>query len=346
MSLLKVESLHKSFASGGIWSATRKVTHAVNDVSFEVARGETLAIVGESGSGKSTTARMVMRLLETDAGNISLLGEDVTHLKGAALRRKRRHMQMVFQDPFASLNPRMKIADSVGEGLRVHAPDLNRQQRRQRVAEILQQCGMDDSGMSNSIMDRYPHQFSGGQRQRIGIARALVVSPDLLVLDEPVSALDVSVQAQILNLLKDLQEKHDLAYLFISHDLSVVRHVADRVAVMFAGHIVEQGNVEDVYAHPRHPYTRALLDARPVVHPAERRKNDGKPESTSREAVDADIAPALEDIADTDTGCPYRHRCTQAQSDCADYQLQLTACINQHSVACLFPLETEEISDE
>ncbi len=329
MSLLKVESLRKSFASGGIWSATRKVTHAVSDVSFEVARGETLAIVGESGSGKSTTARMVMRLLDADAGNISLLGEDVTCLKGAALRRKRRHMQMVFQDPFASLNPRMKIVDSVGEGLRVHAPDLNRQQRRQRVAEILQQCGMDAS-----IMDRYPHQFSGGQRQRIGIARALVVSPDLLVLDEPVSALDVSVQAQILNLLKALQEKHNLAYLFISHDLSVVRHVADRVAVMFAGHIVEQGKVEDVYAHPRHPYTRALLDARPVIHPAQRRENNAE----NAVSNDDDISAKVLEAGEPDSGCPYRHRCAQAQAACSDYQIELAANWNNHAVACLFPL--------
>ncbi|MDQ6987091.1 MAG: ATP-binding cassette domain-containing protein [Mariprofundaceae bacterium] len=336
MSLLKVESLRKSFASGGIWSASRKVTHAVSDVSFEVARGETLAIVGESGSGKSTTARIVMRLLDADAGNISLLGEDVTHLKGAALRRKRRHMQMVFQDPFASLNPRMKIVDSVGEGLRVHAPDLNRQQRRQRVAEILQQCGMDES-----IMDRYPHQFSGGQRQRIGIARALVVSPDLLVLDEPVSALDVSVQAQILNLLKALQEKHDLAYLFISHDLSVVRHVADRVAVMFAGHIVEEGNVEDVYAHPHHPYTRALLDARPVIHPAQRRDNENKGDALKVEDISGDVS----DTSEADSGCPYRHRCPQAQAACRDFQLQRTTFADQHRVACLFPLEIEEIDN-
>jgi len=201
VSLLKVERLSKSFASGGMWSGKRKVTHAVNNVSFEVAKGETLAIVGESGSGKSTTARLVMRLLEADAGRISLLGEDVSQLKGSALRKKRRHMQMVFQDPFASLNPRMKIADSVGEGLRVHAPQLSAKERRIKVAGILEQCGMDES-----VLDRYPHQFSGGQRQRIGIARALAVSPELLVLDEPVSALDVSVQAQILNLLSDLQK--------------------------------------------------------------------------------------------------------------------------------------------
>ncbi|MDX8392941.1 MAG: ATP-binding cassette domain-containing protein [Mariprofundaceae bacterium] len=343
MSLLKVDSLHKTFASGGVWSASRKVTHAVNNVSFHVARGETLAIVGESGSGKSTAARMIMRLLQSDAGSISLLGEDVTHMKGATLRRKRKHMQMVFQDPFASLNPRMKIVDSVGEGLRVHAPDLNRSQRRQRVAETLTQCGMDES-----TLDRYPHQFSGGQRQRIGIARALVVSPDLLVLDEPVSALDVSVQAQILNLLKDLQKEHNLAYLFISHDLSVVRHVADRVAVMFAGHIVEQGNVDDVYAHPLHPYTRALLDARPAIHPQDRRQDATTANAAESDEISARETSANEisDMAEVTTGCPYAHRCPQMQAACADYQVQLqaesTATDKHHTVACLFPLHEEE----
>ena len=316
-SLLKVESLSKTFASGGMWSGKRKVTRAVNDVSFEVARGETLAIVGESGSGKSTTARLVMRLLEADEGCISLLGEDVSGLSGNALRKKRRHMQMVFQDPFASLNPRMKIADSVGEGLRVHAPQLGAKQRRERVADILGQCGMDES-----VMDRYPHQFSGGQRQRIGIARALAVSPELLVLDEPVSALDVSVQAQLLNLLRDLQKEHQLAYLFISHDLSVVRHVADRVAVMFAGHIVEQGAVADVYAHPRHPYTRELLDARPVAHPSERHA-DGDVIVRSDEGV-------------ADSGCPFRLRCPFAQNDCAGFDAGLSHA--DHKVACLHPL--------
>lgn len=318
MSLLKVESLCKSFVSGNVWAGgARKMTRAVNDVSFELASGETLAIVGESGSGKSTTARLVMRLLDADAGRISLLGEDVSQLKGAALRRKRRHMQMVFQDPFASLNPRMKIADSVGEGLRVHAPQLNATERRRKVGEILEQCGMD-----GSALDRYPHQFSGGQRQRIGIARALAVSPELLVLDEPVSALDVSVQAQILNLLSDLQREHQLAYLFISHDLSVVRHVADRVAVMFAGHIVEQGDVESIYARPRHPYTRELLTARPVNHPRERRQLD-------EISVKSDEGVA-------EAGCPFRLRCPQVQSDCAGFDTRLNG--ETHAVACLHPL--------
>jgi peptide/nickel transport system ATP-binding protein len=317
MSLLKVESLSKSFVSDGMWGGARRVTRAVNDVSFEVARSETLAIVGESGSGKSTTARLVMRLIDADGGRIELLGEDVSRLKGSALRRKRRHMQMVFQDPFASLNPRMKIVDTVGEGLRVHAPQLSAKERRQRVADILMQCGMDES-----VLGRYPHQFSGGQRQRIGIARALAVSPDLLVLDEPVSALDVSVQAQILNLLGELQREHQLAYLFISHDLSVVRHVADRVAVMFAGHIVEQGDADAVYTHPRHPYTRELLDARPVAHPAE------------RQAMGTEAVRSVEAVAES--GCPFRLRCPHARPDCAGFDARLTQ--DAHAVACLHPL--------
>jgi len=329
MSLLKVEGLKKSFSSGGMWSGSGKQTHAVDDVSFNLGRGETLAIVGESGSGKSTTARLVMRLLDADAGRISLLGEDVTRLKGSALRKKRRHMQMVFQDPFASLNPRMKVGESVGEGLRVHAPQLSAAERRSKAGDMLVRCGMD-----GSVMDRYPHQFSGGQRQRIGIARALAVSPDLLVLDEPVSALDVSVQAQILNLLADLQQEHQLAYLFISHDLSVVSHVADRVAVMFAGRIVEQGSVQTVYGQPLHPYTRELLDARPVAHPSLRHA-DGEGIVRS----DAGVA---------DSGCLFRLRCSFAESDCAGFEGALSPHgsssdtssdpADGHRVACLHPL--------
>ncbi len=317
MSLLAVEGLCKSFHAAGAWGGKGHVTRAVDHVAFIIRPGETLALVGESGSGKSTTARMVMRLLEADAGRITLMGEDITRLRGKRLRTLRRHMQMVFQDPFASLNPRMKIAETVGEGLRVHARDLGARQRRQRVAEVLERCGM-----SSDAMDHYPHQFSGGQRQRIGIARALAVSPELLVLDEPVSALDVSVQAQILNLLGELQREHGLAYLFISHDLSVVRHVADRVAVMFAGRIVEQGEIEALYAHPLHPYTRALLDARPVAHPS------GK---LGRETV---VLRRDEGVADQ--GCAFRLRCPFAQADCARFDGRLSD--DAHAVACLHPL--------
>ncbi len=319
MSLLRATDLSKRFTvagAGGLLGA-RKHVWAVREAGFHVESGETLAIVGESGSGKSTTARMVMRLLEPDSGRIELMGEDITRLKGRRLRMMRRHMQMVFQDPFASLNPRMKIGETVGEGLRIHERELNRRQRRDRVAEVLEMCGM-----GADAMDRYPHQFSGGQRQRIGIARALAVNPKLLVLDEPVSALDVSVQAQILNLLMRLQRERGLSYLFISHDLSVVRQVADRVAVMFAGRIVEQGDIAQVYARPKHPYTRALLDARPVEHPARRDR--------TRERLAADEGVA-------ETGCAFRLRCPHAQADCASFDGRLPAG-DGHVAACLHPL--------
>ncbi|RMG49957.1 MAG: ABC transporter ATP-binding protein, partial [Gammaproteobacteria bacterium] len=263
--VLRVDGLGKVFRAGGLFRAIGRDKHAVSDVSFSLQAGETLAIVGESGSGKSTTARLAMRLLDPSCGRVFWGEHEVTTLSPGALRPLRRHIQMVFQDPFASLNPRMRIWHSVAEGLRVHQPGLSQRQRRDKVAETLALCGLDASGM-----DRYPHQFSGGQRQRIGIARALIVEPRVLVLDEPVSALDVSVQAQILNLLKDIQQQRELAYLFISHDLSVVRHVADRIAVMFAGRIVEQGSTAGIFSSPGHPYTEALLRARPIAHPSER----------------------------------------------------------------------------
>ncbi len=316
MSVLTATGLHKRFRRGGLWRADSAEVHAVNDVSLSLHEGETLAIVGESGSGKSTTARLVMRMIEPDAGRIELMGQDITALSSRQLVPIRRHIQMVFQDPFASLNPRMRIEETVGEGLRVHAPALSRSERRRRVAEVLADCGMDES-----VMRRYPHQFSGGQRQRIGIARALAISPKVLVLDEPVSALDVSVQAQILNLLGKLQCEHGLSYLFISHDLSVVRQVADRVMVMFAGRIVEEGGIEEVFASPRHPYTRALLAARPITHPDERRERA------------ADMPKEVEGVCDT--GCAFRLRCPHAETNCAAFDGHLTG--QAHRYACLHP---------
>jgi oligopeptide/dipeptide ABC transporter ATP-binding protein len=318
LKLLMVDGLCKHFTRSGLWRASGGKVRAVNDVSFELDAGETLAIVGESGSGKSTTANLVMRLLDANSGRIRLMGEDITHMHGKALRGMRRHMQMVFQDPYASLNPRMRIAETVGEGLRVHARDMSPGQRMDRVVEVLAQCGM-----NADVMKRYPHQFSGGQRQRIGIARALAVSPRLLVLDEPVSALDVSVQAQILNLLRELQQEMGLAYLFISHDLSVVRQVARRVAVMFAGHLVEEGAIHEVFDRPKHPYTRGLLDAKPIEHPGERHKHVSQPKD-------------MEDVADE--GCPYYFRCPHARDDCRQFDPVLPE--EGHSVACLHPVTT------
>jgi oligopeptide/dipeptide ABC transporter ATP-binding protein len=317
MNILRVKNLEKSFSRDGLWRRSGPVVRAVDHVSFDVSEGETLAIVGESGSGKSTTARLILRLIEPDGGQIILLDRDITNLRGKEMRRMRRHMQMVFQDPFASLNPRMKIGETVGEGLRVHAPELTRAQRREKVAEILAKCGI-----GNEALDRYPHQFSGGQRQRIGIARSLAVSPKLLVLDEPVSALDVSIQAQILNLLRDLQQEHNLAYLFISHDLSVVRQVADRVAVMFSGRIVEAGRIEEVFNRPKHPYTYALLKAKPVDHPSQREKRADIP------MKDVEIVAS--------SGCPYRLRCPRAEQDCQDYDGGLFN--GAHQAACIHPL--------
>ena len=312
--VLKVRGLDKVFHAGGMFRAIGKDKRAVAEVSFDLHAGETLAIVGESGSGKSTTARLVMRLLSATSGQIYWNDTDVTSLSAGALRPMRRHIQMVFQDPFASLNPRMKVWQSVAEGLRVHQPGMSTKARRDQVAETMQLCGLDESGM-----DRYPHQFSGGQRQRIGIARALIVEPKVLVLDEPVSALDVSVQAQILNLLKDIQEKRGLAYLFISHDLSVVRHIADRIAVMFGGRVVEHGDAADVFASPHHPYTQALLQARPISHPDER--------VTLTEPMGADEGLA-------DTGCAFKPRCAYAKEDCAGFDNRL----GEGGYACLHPL--------
>jgi len=320
MSVLKAEGLRKSFRRGGLWGGGAE-HKAVDDVSFVLKAGETLAIVGESGSGKSTTARMAMRLLEADEGSVHLLGNEITAVHGKELRQLRKHIQMVFQDPFASLNPRMKIVDTVGEGLRVHQPQLSREQRRARVAAVLAQCGMDEAAM-----DRYPHQFSGGQRQRIGIARALIVEPKALVLDEPVSALDVSVQAQILNLLKDIQRQRQLAYLFISHDLSVVRHIADRVAVMFAGRIVEQGTVADLFESPKHPYTKMLLAARPIDHPKQR--NDANGGAVADEGV-------------AESGCVFRLRCPNAQADCAGFDGSNQSPDPEHAYSCLHPTKND-----
>ncbi len=318
--VLQARGLRKSFGGGGLWRK-EPGKRAVRDVDLRLRAGSTLAIVGESGSGKSTLARLLMRLLPADAGEIFLRGRPFHALRGAALRRERRYIQMVFQDPFASLNPRMRIGSTVGEGLRVHWPELSRQQRRRRVAEVLQQCGIDADAM-----DRYPHQFSGGQRQRIGIARALVVQPDVLILDEPVSALDVSIQAQILNLLRDLQQRLGLSYIFISHDLSVVRHIADEVMVMFAGQVVEQGTVMRVFDAPRHPYTAALLEAMPLAHPAER-------------SALADVAVREEDEGVAELGCAFHLRCPHARGDCREAD---GPALLRDGYRCLHPLPLEE----
>jgi len=266
--LVQVRNLHKSFPikKGIFVERTVDQVDAVIDVSFDIGKGETLGLVGESGSGKSTTGYCILQILRPTSGSVVFDGHELTELKGEDLRRLRRRMQLVFQDPFASLDPRMTVGDIVGEPLVVHKVG-SRQERRARVRELLDVVGF-DPGYTN----RYPHEFSGGQRQRIGIARALALSPDFIVCDEPVSALDVSIQAQILNLLKDLQQEFGLTYLFIAHDLAVVRAMSDRIAVMNAGRIVELGEAEEVYASPREEYTQALLQAVPIPDPRKMRE--------------------------------------------------------------------------
>jgi oligopeptide/dipeptide ABC transporter ATP-binding protein len=294
--LLGVRDLVKHYTSGGFLRGTTRVVRAVDGVSFAVDRGETLALVGESGCGKSSVGRTILRLQEPTSGSAIFEGNDVFSLDRPALRRLRRRMQIIFQDPYSSLNPRMTVGAAVAEGIRIHrlahGADVER-----RVASLLEEVGLDPS-----FAGRYPHEFSGGQRQRIGIARALAVEPAFIVCDEPVSALDVSVQAQVLNLLADLQRDRGLAYLFIAHDLAVVRQIAHRIAVMYLGRIVEQGPAEAVLRAPRHPYTVALLSAVP------------EPEPTRRRARIV-LAGDLPSPANPPSGCPFHTRCFHPRRD-------------------------------
>lgn len=276
---------------------------AVDGVSLEVRRGETLGLVGESGCGKSTLGRTILRLEEPHSGTIRFDGEEVSLFRGTRLQSFRREAQMVFQDPFASLNPRMTVGSAIDEVLRVHKRGLGATERRQRAVELFQAVGLDPG-----YLDRYPHEFSGGQRQRIGIARALAVEPRLLIADEPVSALDVSVQVQILNLLKDLKERMDLSYIFVAHDLAVVRYVSDRVMVMYLGRIVESAPASALYVAPAHPYTEALLSAVPDVDRGLRSRSEG----SQRVVLQGDIPSAARIIP----GCPFHPRCPRARERC------------------------------
>ena len=318
--LLDVTDLVKTFAMRGqLFRRSSDVVHAVSGVSFTVGRGETLSLVGESGCGKSTTARCVVRLVEPDSGSIVFDGVELTSLSAEALRQQRRRFQMVFQDPQASLNPRMTVTELLAEPLQVHGIDHGAE--RARVAELL-----DLVQLPREAADRYPHQFSGGQRQRIGVARALAVRPELLVLDEPVSALDVSIQAEIIRLLERLRAELDLGFLFIAHDLSVVRHLSDRVAVMYLGRIVETGSAIDVYESSAHPYTQALLSAAPVPDPVVERRRQ---RIVLTGEVPTQTAPP--------SGCRFRTRCWKATDRCAEEVPPLIDPGIGHAVACHYP---------
>jgi oligopeptide transport system ATP-binding protein len=297
--LLSVRNLRKHFpVRKGVLSRVVAQVKAVDDVGFDVAQGETLGLVGESGCGKTTAGRSILRLIEPTAGEVSFRGDDVLAASGERLRVMRRHMQIIFQDPYASLNPRMSVLDIVGEGLRVHRLVRGRGELRDRVAALLETVRLDPG-----YINRYPHEFSGGQRQRIGIARAISLEPDFIVCDEAVSALDVSIQAQVVNLLMDLRERLGLSYLFVAHDLSVVRHISHRVAVMYLGKIVEIGATADIFARPKHPYTVSLLSAVPVADPRRRRR---------RIVLAGDVPSPLR----PPPGCPFHTRCPVVMDVC------------------------------
>jgi oligopeptide transport system ATP-binding protein len=316
--LLKVQGLKKHFPiRGGVLQRVVDKVHAVDGVSFDLARGETLGLVGESGCGKSTTGRCILRLIEPTAGEVWFEGRSVTAAGKDELRALARDMQIIFQDPFASLNPRMTVGAIVGEGLVIHRLANGAQEIEQRVAQLLQTVGL-----SPDHMRRYPHEFSGGQRQRIGIARALAVNPKLVVCDEAVSALDVSIQAQVINLLEDLQGQFDLTYIFIAHDLSVVEHISDRVAVMYLGRVVELASANKLYTQPLHPYTEALLSAVPIPDPKVKR---------TRVRLQGDVPSPIR----PPPGCHFHTRCPIASKGLCDTQApELKSAGNGHWVAC------------
>jgi oligopeptide/dipeptide ABC transporter ATP-binding protein len=314
--LVVVKNLTKHFpVTGGMFSGSGEVVHAVDNVSFSIRRGETLGLVGESGCGKSTTGRIILRLLEPTSGAVYFNGTDIFSLDKKSLRALRRRMQIIFQDPYASLNPRMKVHQIVGEGLRVHHL-AERNEIRDRVAQVL-----DKVGIGHDQLDRYPHEFSGGQRQRIGIARALALNPELIVADEPVSALDVSIQAQVVNLLQDIQQEFHLTYLFIAHDLSVVKHISNRIIVMYLGKLFELAPTDTLFKSPAHPYTQCLLSAIPIPEP------DIK---STPIPVKGDVPSPI----NPPSGCCFHPRCPQRFEPCDKIVPQWVEIAPDHFVAC------------
>ena len=325
--VLKVEHLTKHYPiKKGLFGKSGACVHALEDASFEVHRGETFAIVGESGCGKSTTGKCILRLTEPTSGEVWLDGEDFTKLKGDDLTRARQQMKLIFQDPYSSLNPRMTVADIIAEPIDIAGTYETREERDARVEEIMQAVGLD-----LAFKYRYPHEFSGGQRQRIGIARAIVLEPQIVVCDEPVSALDVSVQAKVINLLEELQEKLGLSYIFISHDLSVVKHISDTVMVMYLGHTMELASKEDLFAEPLHPYTKALLDVIPRIR--HERIQDKK-------VLEGDVPSPTNPPA----GCVFHTRCTHCMKVCCEREPEMREVKPGHKCAC--HLFDEGLTDE
>jgi oligopeptide transport system ATP-binding protein len=316
MSLLEIRNLKKHFPVGeGLFSRGKGAVKAVDGVNLTIEEGETLGLVGESGCGKSTLGRAILRLIEPTGGEINFLGKNLLSLSQRELRDTRREMQIIFQDPYASLNPRMRVGDIVGEGLEIHKLAKGKA-KRDRVMELLHQVGL-----RNDHFDRYPHEFSGGQRQRIGIARALAVNPKFIVCDEPVSSLDVSIQAQIINLLQELQEKMHLTYLFISHDLRVVEHISHRVAIMYLGKIVEIAKSDTVYRDAQHPYTRALLSAVPIPDMSKKKE---------RVVLEGDVPSPV----NPPSGCTFHPRCSYREARCSQSEPPLEFSADGHGVSC------------
>ncbi|KEI45646.1 ABC transporter ATP-binding protein [Saccharopolyspora rectivirgula] len=327
--ILQVRDLVKHFpiTQGVVFKRTIGHVRAVDGVSFDLHQGETLGVVGESGCGKSTLAQVLMRLEKPTSGTALFEGRDMFQLKGQELRKWRRDMQIVLQDPYTSLNPRRTVGDIVGEPFEIHPEVVPKGDRRRKVQELLEIVGLNPEHIN-----RYPHQFSGGQRQRIGIARALALRPKVIICDEPVSALDVSIQAQVMNLLADLQKEFGLSYIFIAHDLGVVRHLSDRVAVMYLGKIVEIGTEDEIYEHPQHPYTQALLSSVPVPDPTLRGK---------REVIR--LTGDVPSPANPPSGCRFRTRCWKAQEKCAEEVPELEVRLGNHPAACHFAEERPKV---